>query len=380
MAAPSTSATPTPVATTATTGPDGAAVEHKLDGKPTLSARAAEAAPPNASELKVIATINERLGERMNGVAQSVIIRFVRGFSKSQQPLETTVKAMDAYLKYRIESKVDEVARTQYPRTEEFKTMWQSGLHGVSKSGHVLFVNRLGKIDPTKLFKSFTLDQVRNFHIQEMEHIVAAKEELSRQSGQLTYKHFAILDLEGVGTGHFAHNFREPIKQVINIDQNMYPETLYIMVITNYSFVFKAIWAVASLWIDPITKSRILWGKDELVKYIDKDQLPKFLGGTCKCAKCLVTPFIPGDGAATRAPSKSQSEAKSPSLPPPTPTNEEVPTSPATGSSTEPAPSEGGSTSSVPSKPRSRASSGAATSTPTLNGTEEASLTANSAN
>lgn len=261
------------------------------------NARAAEAAAPNETEATVIAFLRDRLGDGLAGVLPSTIMRFVRGFAKTENRMDTTLKCVNAYLKFRSESKVDEIAQTVYPRIEEFNSQWQSGLHGISKTGHVIYVQRLGKIDPAKIWKNFTFDEVRNFHIQEMEHVVTAKEELSRRYGQMTYKHVCIMDLDGVGMSHFGQNFREPIKQVLNIDQNMYPETLHVMVIVNYSLVFKAIWKIVSPWIDPLTKARILWGKDELAKYIAADQLPQFLGGKCKCAKCLVTPFVPGDGA-----------------------------------------------------------------------------------
>ena len=86
------------------------------------------------------------------------------------------------------------------------------------------------------------------------------------------------------------------MKSVIHIDQFYYPETLKLMFITNASWVIKTIWKLVSPWIDPITKESIIFGSDQVTTQIDKDQLPRFLGGTCKCVECLVTPFIPGDG------------------------------------------------------------------------------------
>jgi len=68
------------------------------------------------------------------------------------------------------------------------------------------------------------------------------------------------------------------------------------MFIVNAPFVVKALWAVMAPWVDPLTKAKFIWGKDKLAEYIEKDQLPKFLGGTCKCreGKCLKVPFVSG--------------------------------------------------------------------------------------
>jgi hypothetical protein len=176
---------------------------------------------------------------------------------------------------------VDKIAATAYPRRQDFIRMWPHGMHGVSKDGHVIYIDRPGKCIPKEMQANFTMDEYIDLHIQTMEWMNDAKIKLSAKLGRRTYKHVVIMDLDDFGFSHFTKKFYGPIKDLIDIDQTKYPETLHKMYVVNASFVCKAIWAIASPWIDATTKSRIKWcSKKELLEDIAADQLPDFLGGT----------------------------------------------------------------------------------------------------
>ena len=59
-----------------------------------------------------------------------------------------------------------------------------------------------------------------------------------------------------------------------------------ILLIVNAPWSFTAVWSVIQSWLDERTRSKIkiVGGKPikELVKYIDEDQIPEFLGGKNK--------------------------------------------------------------------------------------------------
>ena len=174
--------------------------------------------------------------------------------------------------------------------------MWPHGMHGVSKDGHVIYIDRPGQVSPKELHAKFTMDEYLDLHIQTMEWMNDAKIKLSQKLGRRTYKHVVIMDLDDFGFSHFTKKFYGPIKELIDIDQTKYPETLHKMYVVNAGFIVKAIWTIASPWIDNTTKSRIRWCKDtkELLEVIDKDQLPDFLGGNCKYTKeapCFIGNF-----------------------------------------------------------------------------------------
>lgn len=59
------------------------------------------------------------------------------------------------------------------------------------------------------------------------------------------------------------------------------------MYIVNAPMMFTGIWAMIKIWLDEKTKNKItILGssyKEELLKHIDIDNLPDFLGGNSKC-------------------------------------------------------------------------------------------------
>jgi hypothetical protein len=268
----------------------------RKDSKANMAMRPEESRPLDKEEEKILKMLQEKLGKRLEKVSHNTIIRFIRGFAKEEKREAKTLEMLDACLKWREEIKADEIRVSSYPNEEKFHEMWPNGFHGVGKTGHPILVDRPGMIDPDKVFKQFKWEEIERFHIQMMERLVELKEKITKDSGELCYKHIVILDLEGIGLSHMGSGFRAPMKQLINIDQYFYPETLHAMVITNSSWIFKALWKICSPWIDPLTKQRIVWGKENLTKYMDKENIPQFLGGSCKCKdkKCLLNPFVSG--------------------------------------------------------------------------------------
>ncbi len=59
------------------------------------------------------------------------------------------------------------------------------------------------------------------------------------------------------------------------------------MFMINTSIMFKLIWAIVKGFVDKRTSQKIVVLRydyeSELLKYIDKENLPSILGGTCKC-------------------------------------------------------------------------------------------------
>ena len=74
-------------------------------------------------------------------------------------------------------------------------------------------------------------------------------------------------------------------KIATKIAQDYYPEILGKMFIVNSGFMFRGIWGIVSVWIDKKTQKKIRIisgsGKKDLLKDIDSEKLPEFLGGTC---------------------------------------------------------------------------------------------------
>lgn len=272
--------------------------------KATKTARIPENQPLTEEESKIIASIREKYASQINddSISENTIIRFVRGYKDDPKPAEKADTMFGSMLQWRKDNKVAEIAAKQpHPRATEFNAIWQQGLHGVSREGHPVYIDRIGQVDGSALMKHFDMAAITELHISMMELITAAKDRQSATTGRRIYKQLVILDLKGLGVSHMGSKFTDPMKQFIAIDQERYPETLFVMIIVNASWVVKSLWALLSPFIDPITKQNIKWGKESIAEYMDDSQVPRFLGGKCACpaAKCLQVPFVSGATAST---------------------------------------------------------------------------------
>jgi len=259
-----------------------------------------EGTPLTEEETQRLDAIREAHKERIaqHNVHYLTLLRFLRGYKDDPKPLEKSIDMLGKMLTWREEQKVDEIVASVLPRGDEFRKIWPSGVHGFGKEGNLIYIDRVGQVEPSKLMgkNGFTMDDVQKFHIQMMEGVNRMKEQQYAATGKVKYKNLVILDLDGLGMGHMGSKFTAPMKSFIKIDQEYYPESLYQMVITNAGWVLKTLWAMVSPWIDPITASRIKFGSAHLTEFIDEEQIPKFLKGKCKCegGKCLEVPFIAG--------------------------------------------------------------------------------------
>ncbi len=116
---------------------------------------------------------------------------------------------------------MDEIVATVLPRGDEFKRIWPSGMHGFGKAGNLIYIDRVGQVEPSKLTgkTGFTMDEVQKFHIQMMEGVNRQKELQYAATGNVKYKNLVILDLDGLGMGHLGSKFTGPMKSFIKIDQ-----------------------------------------------------------------------------------------------------------------------------------------------------------------
>jgi hypothetical protein len=77
------------------------------------------------------------------------------------------------------------------------------------------------------------------------------------------------------------------VSQVSHIAQNYYPEMLGKMFIINAPMLFTAVWSVVKQMLDEVTVNKIqILGsgyKSTLLQTIEAENLPDFLGGSCKC-------------------------------------------------------------------------------------------------
>ena len=109
----------------------------------------------------------------------------------------------------------------------------------------------------------------------------------TEQAGKVIMSSLTIIDLTG-GVPMPNAQVKGILKLAASVSQDNYPEILGKMYIVNANWFFKGIWSIVKGFLDEKTtkKIEILGGSYQaaLLKEVDAENLPKFLGGTCTCS------------------------------------------------------------------------------------------------
>ena len=101
--------------------------------------------------------------------------------------------------------------------------------------------------------------------------------------------HTIIKDLQGCNFSSMLNpSLQSLFKRTMRLGSDNYPEIVGKIFLVNVPTIFPFIWAMIKGWIDEGTRQKFniltsSYVKEALLKEIDEDQLPKFLGGTCVC-------------------------------------------------------------------------------------------------
>ncbi|KAJ6848082.1 phosphatidylinositol/phosphatidylcholine transfer protein SFH13-like [Iris pallida] len=216
-----------------------------------------------------------------------MLLRFLKA---RQFDMEKASQMWEAMLRWRREFGADTILEDfEFEELEEVLNYYPQGYHGVDKEGRPVYIERLGKAEPSKLMHITTFDRYMKYHVQEFERAfhekfpacsIAAKRRIDSTT--------TILDVQGVGFKNLSGTARDLLRNMNKIDGDYYPETLHQMFIVNAGHGFKLLWNTVKGWFDPKTTAKIhvLGNKYQtrLLEAVDASQLPDFLGGFCTCS------------------------------------------------------------------------------------------------
>ncbi|KAM3683859.1 hypothetical protein ACJW31_12G180900 [Castanea mollissima] len=203
--------------------------------------------------------------------------------------IDKTLHMWAEMLNWRKEFGVDSFLKDfVYDEYEEVRRWYPHGYHGVDKEGRPVYIERLGKIELSKLMNATSVDRFLKYHVQGFEKVfsekfpacsIAAKRHIDSTT--------TVLDVQGLNWVSFGKVAHDLVMHMQKIDGDNYPETLHQMYIVNAGSGFKLLWNTAKSFLDPRTTSKIhVLGSrfhSRLLEAIDSSQLPDFLGGTCSC-------------------------------------------------------------------------------------------------
>ncbi|KAG6830200.1 hypothetical protein H0H92_001787 [Tricholoma furcatifolium] len=185
----------------------------------------------------------------------------------------------------------DIVSNHNFDDLEKLRDIYPQYYHKTDIDGRPIYIERLKKGIVNHKMDEATAHRLLQRLVYEYETFVNDRlPACSKAVGYPVETSCTILDLDGVGVLKYwslYNNVSGYLKSAASIGQNRYPETMGKFYVINAGTVFTAIWGAVKGWLDPVTQSKIqiLGGsyKEELLKQIPKENLPKDLGGTCEC-------------------------------------------------------------------------------------------------
>jgi len=224
------------------------------------------------------------------------LIRFLRARNLN---LNNTFKMFTEFLKWRETENLDNIKSFVYIEESKIKEFYPHTFHNTDKIGRPLYIERWKDMNLEEIGKITTIDRFMKYYIQKCEFLIETLlPKASIAANRFIGQTCMIFDIRDFSSNQVNKLFFTLMEKQFYLDMNYYPELLGNCYICNNSFFYKAIWGIACGLLHETTRSKIKFISsnyaEELLKIVDADKLPKFLGGNCECKNgCMNTNLGP---------------------------------------------------------------------------------------
>ncbi|UKJ90685.1 phosphatidylinositol/phosphatidylcholine transfer protein [Theileria orientalis] len=228
--------------------------------------------------------VNERAGNE-DLFDDLFLVRFLRA---RQFDLNKTTTMLTKYFAWRAQVDLPKVLKMNLTSIRDtIKMYYPHCFYGTDKLGRPINIEHMGLSDTTKLVHVLPQEELTNYFIQRYEYLThVVLPSCSMFANHNVEQILTIVDLKGLQVHQINSKFRSFLSSMSGLTQNYYPENLGKLLFINASPVFSAIYTLLSALVDKKTLSKIsvISSKTEslerVAELVEKDQLPKFLGGT----------------------------------------------------------------------------------------------------
>lgn len=193
-------------------------------------------------------------------------------------------------MNWRRDSEVDTIIDTyEFPERNAIQACYPHGYHGVDKQGRPVYYERLGVLNVTRLFELTTEERMIRHYIQEYELMMKVKfPACSAVAGKKILQGLTIFDMTEGSMSTANSQTYGLCKLAAQVGSDYYPEIMGNLFVVNAPMLFSGIWAVVKGFLDEKTRSKIkIVGSSymtTLEQFMDRKDIPKFLGGDCTCS------------------------------------------------------------------------------------------------
>mmetsp|Transcript_25783 Transcript_25783/g.71089 ORF Transcript_25783/g.71089 Transcript_25783/m.71089 type:complete len:439 (-) Transcript_25783:319-1635(-) len=250
-------------------------------------------------ELRVLRRAREWLGSELFSQAPlDLLVTFARGYAYCNDWAEASTAHLEHALKWRAEMNANTVVASGLPNRELFEKMCQNGPIGHDSHGHLVILERLGRVNVGQLLQAFDEESYIRHQLFSREAVRMINTAKSLRTGKRVYKVVVVIDLDGLSMSHLSKRFVNLMKRVNDQFAEHYPETAFKFYVINAPLVFRTAWAIAKQWMHPITVRKFsIMGSDYRRKFDDagivllEDDIPKTVKGWAEEVQNVIDEF-----------------------------------------------------------------------------------------
>ncbi|KAG0130814.1 CRAL-TRIO domain-containing protein [Tuber indicum] len=257
---------------------------------PTTNSESGEGHPGHTTPEQDAKVLELRNGLEKEGYTERLDTLSMLRFLRARKFDVNLAKAMFVECEnWRKEFKVDDIVKDfVYTEKPEVFKYYPQYYHKTDKDGRPVYIEQLGKIDLTAMYKITTAERMLENLVLEYERLADPRlPACSRKAGKLLETCCTVMDLKGVGITSISSVYNY-VKSASAISQNYYPERLGRLYLINAPWGFSGAFKVIKAFLDPVTVGKIhILGsgyQPELLKQIPSENLPTQFGGTCSCS------------------------------------------------------------------------------------------------
>ncbi|CAM6085246.1 unnamed protein product [Calypogeia fissa] len=219
--------------------------------------------------------------------SDDTLMRFLRARQLDERKAATMY---GEYVKWRKETNIDSILQTyKYPELHKVIHYWPQNWHKTDKLGRPINIQLLSRMQVKDVFRETTEERLLMRALWVWEDLHENKlPACSKAAGHYVGRVTVVLDVKEVSVLTFTNSHvRKVLPKMARLFSNYYPEYLGRLIIINAPVAFKVLWEMLSPFVDEHTQKKIgIYkgdGREDLLKTIDADNLPEFLGGKCNC-------------------------------------------------------------------------------------------------